>query len=77
MNLPRAVDLDLVWRFVDRLPSQDVEAYSELDLRLAWPLGARWELAAVGRNLLHDHHAEFGGGVQVERSAQLHVTRRW
>jgi iron complex outermembrane recepter protein len=36
-----------------------IPAYAELDLRLAWQRGSL-ELSAVGQNLLHDRHPEFG-----------------
>ena len=73
----RAVSLDARWRWVARLPSQDVPAYSELDVRLAWQLRERLELAVAGRNLLHSHHAEFGSLTRVERSVFAEATWAW
>jgi iron complex outermembrane receptor protein len=77
MSLSESVDFDLAYRFVDRLPEQDVAAHGALDLRLAWRPSTRWELAAVGRSVLNDRHEEFGGGVEVERAVELELVRRW
>jgi iron complex outermembrane recepter protein len=53
-------------------PPAVVPSYSELDCRLGWHPSPRWELSLVGRNLLHDHHPEYGlpdpTRVQIERS---------
>jgi hypothetical protein len=44
----------------------------ELDTRIGWHLSRQLELALVGQNLLHAHHAEYGfpgpTPVQIERS---------
>lgn len=66
-------------RFVDRLQSQNVPSYVELDLRLAWKPTKHWELALVGQNLLHDSHYEFPRGLnslqsEVSRSVYGKVT---
>lgn len=45
--------------YVDFLPQRDIDAYFELDLRLAWHPAHRLEIALVGHNLLDDHHPEF------------------
>ncbi len=65
------------FRWVSDRPSQRVAAYSELGLRLSRRVGAHLDLAAVGANLLHAHHAEFGGGVQIERSVYGEAQWRW
>jgi len=77
-SLPGAIDLDLSLRWIDELPAQDVADYASLDARLAWHVTPRLELAVVGQNLLHDHHAEFsstGGAIEVERGVYLEA--RW
>lgn len=60
LDLPRNVQLDATYRHVSRIASQNLPAYGELDLRLGWQLPNNLELAVVGQNLLHAHHAEFG-----------------
>jgi iron complex outermembrane receptor protein len=62
------VQLDAIWRRISALPAQGVPAYSSLNARAGWRPWAPLELAIVGRDLLQSHHAEFGGGVEVERS---------
>jgi iron complex outermembrane receptor protein len=59
VDLPGNLQLDAVLRHVGELPDPEVPSYSELDLRIAWTPNARLELAIVGKNLLHDRHAEF------------------
>ena len=79
-SLPAHVDLDVGVRWVDRLPSQKVPAYSELDARAGWFVVPPLELAVVGQNLLHKHHAEFGGSpnlTEIERSVYGEARWRW
>ncbi|MCP4389810.1 MAG: TonB-dependent receptor, partial [Gammaproteobacteria bacterium] len=54
------LELDLIGRYVDRLPDFDVDAYTELDARLGWQISRNFSLALVGRNLLNPHHQEYG-----------------
>ena len=80
INLQRAVELDGFLRHVARLPAPVVPAYTELDVRAAWRPTADFEVAVVGRNLLHDRHPEFGpptpDRVEIQRSvfARLQVS---
>ena len=47
-----------------RLPvdpsGEGIDAYTSLDLRLAWHVAPEWRIALVGQNLLDDEHVEFG-----------------
>jgi len=80
----RHLEFDCALRWVDRLTLNNgpatgaVPSYAELDARLAWHLGRRWELAVAGRNLLHNRHPEYGfpspGRVEIERTAYGEVT---
>ncbi|HEV7500048.1 MAG TPA: TonB-dependent receptor plug domain-containing protein, partial [Vicinamibacteria bacterium] len=63
-----SVQLDAAGRYVSALPAQRVPGYFSLNARAAWRPWAPLEVALVGRDLLQPHHAEFGGGVEVERS---------
>ena len=49
-----------VWEGTDRIVSQQVPAYAELDAKLTWQPTANLGLSVVGQNLLHRRHAEFG-----------------
>jgi iron complex outermembrane receptor protein len=73
--LPGGLDLDLRFRHVSRLPSQNVPAWTALDVRAAWRPSPRLELAATGQNLLDPHHPEFGGGSEIQRS--VHAEAIW
>ena len=73
--------LDAQVRYVDELAEQDIEAYTELDMRFAWRPWDGVELSLAGRNLLDDQHTEFasqegfGRVIQVERS--VHAGLHW
>jgi len=60
MDLSANVELDLLGRFVDKLPTELVKSYFSLDVRLAWRPSAQIELALVGQNLLQNRHLEYG-----------------
>jgi len=81
LDLPRNFGLDVTLRYVGRLPSQSVDAYTEMDVLFSRRLGGGFELAVAGQNLLAPHHAEFAGGsagtVEVERSVYGRIARRW
>jgi len=79
-SLPRHVDLDVGFRWIDRLPAQRVPAYAEADARVGWQVAPRLEIAVVGQNLLHAHHPEFGGSpdlAEIERSVYGEARWRW
>jgi iron complex outermembrane receptor protein len=66
LNLPRGVELDANFRWVDTLPNNNaatpgtVPSYASLDVRLAWHPSPAVELAVVGQNLFDDQHPEYG-----------------
>ncbi len=78
VNLPRRLEFDATLRWVDTLHTNNgpnpgsVPSYMEFDTRLAWHLSTALELSVTGRNLLHDHHPEYGfpdpTRVEIERS---------
>ena len=84
-DLGRHVEWDLGLRYVDDLEALllRIPAYTELETRLAWRPNPNWELAVVGKNLLHDHHPEFNPvivfarDVQVDRAVYAKVTWRF
>lgn len=72
------VTLDLNLRRVDALTVEPVPAYSELNARIAWQPRVDLELSVIGRNLLHNDHAEYGALAarsRIDRGALLGV--RW
>ena len=60
------LELDAQLRWVDVLHNNNgptvgtVPSYAELDVRLGWNATESLEFSLVGRNLLHDHHPEYG-----------------
>jgi iron complex outermembrane receptor protein len=72
LNLPHRTELEGFLRRMGALPAPVVPAYTELDMRAAWSVTDDFELAVVGRNLLHASHPEFGPPgprrVEIERS---------
>jgi iron complex outermembrane receptor protein len=81
LDLPRNVRLDLILRYMGRLPSQGIEDYTEMDLSVGWRFSPSLEFSLAGRNLLSAHHPEFGGGsggiTEVERTVFGKIVRRW
>ena len=53
-------NFDLGLRYVDNLPTLSVPAYVTMDLRLGWRPNKNLDVALVGRNLLDNHHPEWG-----------------
>jgi outer membrane receptor protein involved in Fe transport len=58
-QLPNHFNFDWNTYFVDRLPAQQVAAYTRLDLQLTRRIGKELQISAVGQNLLGFQHAEF------------------
>ena len=73
-DLGRSVELDLMGRYVSRLTGfnpdnipgfpDEIDAYFEMDARLAWRPFKDLELSIVGQNLLENHHPEFSSSPQ-------------
>lgn len=78
LDLPGRLQLDAQFRHSTELTREPdivsgagIDAYSELDVRLAWQATEQVEVSLVGQNLLHDHHVEFGtpeARGEIERS---------
>lgn len=87
MDLPRGVEFDTQLRWVDTLHNNNngqigtVPSYTELNLRLGFPLSEHIELSLVGQNLLHHQHPEFGtpgaGRVEIGRSIFAKIALRY
>ena len=59
LNPRPGLQFDGIIRYVDKLPSQNNDAYLVADLRLGWQPVTDLELSLVARNLLEDRHPEF------------------
>ena len=84
MNLPGDLELDSWIRYVDSVPSVDVDSYITLDARLGWNLTEKIELSIVGRNLLEKRHKEYGPSsiintqvTDIERSVYASITLQY
>jgi iron complex outermembrane recepter protein len=85
VDLPGRFQVDGLFRYLSairRLPTsltgEGIPAYAELDVRLAWLGWRRAELSLIGKNLLHEHHAEFGvAGARGEISRSIHAGFAW
>ncbi len=62
MDLLEEIHLDTTIRYVDNLPNQNIDSYTEMDIRIAWMPVKDLELSIVGQNLLDSQHAEFSNG---------------
>ena len=77
------LQLDVIPRYVGGLSALDVEAYVELDARLAWHPWANAEISLTGQNLLHRSHQEFAPSLaiteatRVERGGYLMLVMRF
>ena len=71
-DLPKRVTFDFDYRFVSKLLSAGIAAYSTADARLAWMVNSHLELSAVGSSLFQPFHYEFpsdpGPNVAIKRS---------
>jgi iron complex outermembrane recepter protein len=59
-NLGDHWELDVIGRYVDTLPTDQIPSYLVGDVRLAWRPKKSFEWSIVGRNLLDGSHLEFG-----------------
>lgn len=74
-NLARNWQLDGTLRYVDRLRSSGIPAYTQLDLRASWRASPVLELSLVGQNLLDRRHPEWVG--DFIPTPTLEVERAW
>jgi hypothetical protein len=74
---------DLHLFHVGKLEQLNNPAYTRLDVRIEWPLTARFAIAGGGQNLLQRAHQEFDGhynsiqSTLVPRSGLLQLTWRY
>jgi iron complex outermembrane receptor protein len=83
MDLPRNLQFDAGIRYVDGLPTRQVNSYVVADLRLAWRPVKNLEVEVVGLNLLDNQHAEFSPSIissqrtEVQHSVYGKITWRF
>lgn len=78
-TLPHGFEFDQDYRFVSRLPAQNVPSYQTADAHLGWTI-KHCTIAMNGRNLLQPSHREFtgdnGNAVGIRRSLYASLTWR-
>jgi iron complex outermembrane receptor protein len=67
-DLPKRLQLDLIYRFMGALPAYGVPSYSTGDARIAWRFVRNLEFSVSGRNLVQPHHPEYQSGVLIRRT---------
>src|SRR5881392_1029669 len=72
-DLPAHLSLGGTFRYVGEIANQQVPAYGELDMRVAWQPAPMLELSMIGQNLLHDRHVEFGAPGPTRREIERGV----
>lgn len=75
--LKKGVNSQAMLRWVDDLPSQEIHAYWEVDANLQFQLGQSAKLRILGRNLLHDKHAEFNKDILHPRQFAAELQWWW
>jgi len=65
--------LDVMARHYGALSNRNVPSYTAVDVRLAWKVSPRAEVALVVQNLLDDKHIEFAPGAEFRRNGLLRV----
>ena len=81
IDFPRGIGADVALRHVGSLPSQQVKAYTEMDVSVNWHLARHLDIIVSGQNLLSAHHPEFAGGssdsIEISRSVYGRLVLRW
>ncbi len=83
MDLNNSWQLDLWARYVDELPSIDINGYFELDVRLNWQIRKDLSLTFAGQNLLDSQHPEYVSeyletkSTETQRSAYAKMTLKF
>ena len=79
-DLPKNLELDLMYRYVSALPAVSAPGYSTGDARIGWRFGEHYEFAVVGENLFQPYHVEYGadpgGPVAIVRSVYASLSWR-
>jgi iron complex outermembrane receptor protein len=80
VTLPKKLEFDQTFRYVEALPAQAVRSYETADARLGWHFAPQLQLSVTGQNLLQPHYAQFGGDpgglVQVRRGVYANLIWR-
>ena len=78
IDFSKAFSLDLTYRYVSRLPAQQIRSYSTADVQFTWRPLTPLSFSIVGQNLFQPYHYEFasdpGPNVAVKRGVYGQIT---
>lgn len=74
INIGENIEFDTTLRFVDQIKADNIDAYTELDVRLAYLFDEKNQITLTGFNLLEDNHSEFKSQVFQAPLVRLHRT---
>lgn len=78
LDIKKAFSVDLTFRYVSRLPAQEIRAYTTADAQFTWRPGEHLSFSVVGQNLFQPYHYESasnpGPNVAIKRSAYGQIT---
>jgi iron complex outermembrane receptor protein len=84
VDLPDHFQLDALFRYSTAVLSasqivkdQEIPNFAELDVRVAWQGLQHLDISLVGRNLLHAHHRELPGGLEMQRAVYAKIAGRF
>lgn len=77
-DFTKSLSLDLTYRFVSRLPAQNIHSYSTADAQFTWRWKPSLSFSVVGQNLFQPYHYEFASdpppNVAIKRSVYGQLT---
>ena len=82
IDITKKLKLDLLLRYVDNLPNQNIPNYTTMDAQISYKIMKNFEFSIVGQNLFDDLHPEFSpeitvlspSGSEIERSIYAKLT---
>ncbi|CAN2039437.1 iron complex outermembrane recepter protein [Candidatus Magnetomoraceae bacterium gMMP-15] len=73
LDITKNILFDLWLHHLDKIPAQETDSYTNIDVRLAWKILKNFELSVVGKNLMDAEHTEFSE-LEVERSVYFKLS---
>ncbi|MBN1931032.1 MAG: TonB-dependent receptor [Desulfobacterales bacterium] len=71
MELPKNLELNLWFRYIDNIPGRNISAYNTMDICLGWKPIEYIEFSLVGQNLFAPRHLEFVDNIFFNEAAEL------
>ncbi len=74
MFLSNNIDVDMVLRYMDSLPSLSIPSYWEADIKVKWRPRKNLEISFAGQNLLDEAHPEFNSDFLSQEMVEIQRT---